>query len=107
VPLIEWSASAWSLIEGDASGDRCVVKIMEDGALVAAVDGLGHGPEAATAAEAATALLEMYAGEPLIQLVSRCHEGLRKSRGVVMSLASFSGRDHTMMWLGVGTSRGC
>ena len=106
MPLIEWSASAWSLIEGDASGDRCVVKIMEDGALVAAVDGLGHGPEAATAAEAATALLEMYAGEPLIQLVSRCHEGLRKSRGVVMSLASFSGRDHTMIWLGVGNVEG-
>ena len=51
-------------------------------------------------------MLETYAGEPPIRLVERCHEGLRKSRGVVMSLASFNGRDHTMTWLGVGNVEG-
>jgi len=106
VPLIEWNASTWSLIAEDPCGDRRLVKIGEDWALGAAVDGLGHGAEAASAAEAAVALLETYAGEPPIRLVERCHEGLRKSRGVVMSLASFNGRDHTMTWLGVGNVEG-
>lgn len=106
MPIIEWNASAWSLVAEDTCGDQCLVKIAEDWALVAAVDGLGHGSEAATAAEAAIALLETYAGEPPIRLIERCHEGLRKSRGAVMSLASFNGRDHTMTWVGVGNVQG-
>src|SRR5439155_21197 len=85
---------------------RYLVKIMEDWALVAAVDGLGHGADAAAAADVAITLLEEYTGEPLTTLANRCHEGLRKSRGVVMSLALFDGRRHTMTWLGVGNVEG-
>src|SRR5436190_12658463 len=73
-----------------------------DGPLAAVMDGLGHGPEAASAARQAAGILEASAGEPVIALVQRCHDGLRRTRGVVMSLASFTVRDSAMAWIGVG-----
>jgi serine/threonine protein phosphatase PrpC len=89
-----------------ASGDRYLVKPFPDGVLVAVVDGLGHGPEAADAAALAVRELDRHAEQPVISLVKRCHEALRGTRGAVMSLASYSGRDSTMMWLGVGNVEG-
>jgi negative regulator of sigma-B (phosphoserine phosphatase) len=104
--MIEWGVATLAL-EGEAeSGDAHLVKPIPDGVLVAGVDGLGHGPEAAAAAQAAIGILDRYAHEPLLLLVGRCHEGLRDTRGVVMSLASFHRFDGTMRWLAVGNVDG-
>jgi phosphoserine phosphatase RsbX len=89
-----------------ASGDRHLVKPFPDGVLVAVVDGLGHGPEAAAAAALAVRTLESYAEQPVISLVERCHKTLRGTRGAVMSLASYSARESTMAWVGVGNVEG-
>jgi phosphoserine phosphatase RsbX len=97
-----WAGSALEL----ESGDLHVVVPSPQGALVALMDGLGHGPEAAAAAQAAIPLLESDAGHPVADLVLRCHEGLRKTRGVAMSLASFDARDGSMTWTGVGNVDG-
>ena len=74
--------------------------------LVAALDGIGHGDEAASAANGARAILEAHAGEPVIALIKRCHEGLRATRGVAMSIASFDGPHSLITWLGVGNVQG-
>jgi serine/threonine protein phosphatase PrpC len=104
--LIEWGVAARPL-EGQAeSGDFHVVQPFPNGVLVAAVDGLGHGPEAAAAARSAVVTLADYAHEPVISLARRCHERLLRTRGVVMSLASFNALDSTMRWLGVGNVEG-
>jgi negative regulator of sigma-B (phosphoserine phosphatase) len=105
-PLIEYGVAAAMLGGQSTSGDRHMVKPFADGVLVAVVDGLGHGGEAATAADLAVRTLETYAHLPLIPLVTRCHEILRHSRGAVMSVASFSARDRTLTWLGVGNVEG-
>jgi len=104
--VIEWGVATLTLPGQTASGDRYVVKPFRGGALVAAVDGLGHGDEAAAAAKTAAAILEMYSPEPVVALLRRCHEELRKTRGVVLSLASFAARESTMTWLGVGNIEG-
>jgi hypothetical protein len=74
--------------------------------LVAVVDGLGHGAEAATAARAAVATLERHAHESALALVARCHQALAGTRGAVMSLAHFDYRAGIMTWLGVGNVEG-
>jgi hypothetical protein len=66
------------------------------------LDGLGHGSDAAAAAETAAAILRAHPEEPVIPLLIRCHEALRTTRGVVMSLASFDASHGLMTWLGVG-----
>lgn len=88
------------------SGDRYVVSLLANDVLVAVVDGLGHGEEAAAAAKGAIATLERHADESVITLMRRCHEDLRGTRGVVMSLALFKAADGTMTWTGVGNVEG-
>ncbi len=103
---IEWGAATFTLRGQTESGDRFVVAPSEFGVLVAAIDGLGHGDEAARAAQLAAHILAQDPNEPVIALVECCHERLRSTRGVVMSLASFDTLDETMTWLGVGNVEG-
>jgi len=88
------------------SGDQHLVCCNESGVLVAAIDGIGHGAEAARAARAAIAVLRNGVGEPIISLVTACHEKLRSTRGVVLSLASLDVKHGLMTWLGVGNVKG-
>ena len=104
--LIEWGVAELALGGQVENGDCCVVQPFAGGVLLAAVDGLGHGHEAAAAARVAAATLEQFASEPLAALFYRCHERLRHTRGAVMSLASFHAGEPTMTWLGVGSVEG-
>ena len=103
---IEWGVASRALPGQPASGDISVVKAFSDGVLIAALDGLGHGEEAATAAAVAAATLEAHAAEPLMTLVQRCHEALRATRGVAMSVASLNVARGLVTWLGVGNVEG-
>jgi hypothetical protein len=103
---IEWGVASRALPGQPTSGDRNVVKPFPDGVLVAALDGVGHGEPAAAAARIAAAILETHATEPVVPLVRRCHEALRATRGVTMSVASFSVSRGLVTWLGVGNVEG-
>jgi len=105
-PFLEWGVAAQAFPGQATCGDRHVMQAFPSGALVAVIDGLGHGEEAATAAEIAVATLIGYAHEPVITLLNRCHEQLRASRGVVMSMASFNALEGTLTWSGVGNVEG-
>lgn len=98
--VVEWGAAGSALEE--ESGDVHVVADFPGGALVAVIDGLGHGWEAAAAAREAARVLEERPGELVEELVRRCHEALRKTRGAVMTLASFDAGRSSMTWTGVG-----
>lgn len=104
--LIEWGVAARALGGRAESGDQYLVEPFPGGILVAVVDGLGHGPKAATVGKAAIAALEGHVQEPVALLIAHCHEKLKRTRGVVMSLASFNAPDGTMTWLGVGNVTG-
>jgi hypothetical protein len=88
-------------LDGGVSGDRAVVVPAGPATLLVAIDGLGHGPAAAEASAAAAAVLEAGAADPLPDLFARCHEALRKTRGVVMTAARV-GDDGAVEWVGVG-----
>src|SRR5437667_15617 len=105
-PVIDWGVATRALAGETESGDLHLVKRVGRGTLVAAVDGLGHGAEAAAAARAAVAALDQYAEESLLPLVRRCHDALAGSRGVVMSLAYVAGVQPSLTWLGVGNVEG-
>lgn len=100
--LIEWGFSSIPLKGQDVSGDSYLIKPFPNGILMAVVDGLGHGNEAAAASKIAVSTLDAYAHEPVIPLVRRCHEALKGTRGVVMSFAKLNSPEKMMAWLGVG-----
>jgi negative regulator of sigma-B (phosphoserine phosphatase) len=106
VPLVEYGVAKFTLPGQDESGDRHLICPGADVILVAAIDGIGHGKEAANAAKAATSVLMNRCNAPIIDLVERCHEELRSTRGVVMSVASIEASHGMMTWLGVGNVQG-
>lgn len=91
--------------EGE-SGDQYLVRCSQSGILVAAIDGIGHGEEAANAAKLTCAALSDSINEPLISLVQQSHEKLRRTRGVVLSLASIDMPHGLLTWLGIGNVQG-
>jgi len=104
--VVHWGVATLALEGQSESGDLHLVQAVKDGVLVAVLDGLGHGEEAAAAARLAVSTLERYADEPPLSLLQRCHVALKGSRGVVMSLARFDAPRGTMTWLGVGNVEG-
>jgi phosphoserine phosphatase RsbX len=84
------------------SGDVAVFAPVENGGLVAAIDGLGHGDAAADAAETAAEVLAAHGDEDPQRLLERCHARLKRTRGAVMTLAWFDLDARTMAWTGVG-----
>ena len=105
-PLIDWGVATLALAGEAESGDLHLVKPVGRGVLVAAVDGLGHGADAAAAARAAVTALDRHADEFLIPVVRKCHEALIGTRGVVLSLAYLDGAKRTLTWLGIGNVEG-
>jgi serine/threonine protein phosphatase PrpC len=104
--LVDYAVASQTLAGEPESGDQYLVQGFRMGVLVAVVDGLGHGREAAQAAAIAIETLKEHAEEPLVSLVSCCQEKLRHGRGVVMSLASFRSGDSIMNWMGIGNVSG-
>ena len=101
-PIVAWGKAGRALGDAPESGDLHVVTPFREGALVALINGLGHGPEAAEAARAAAEILSAHAEQPVRALIELCHEGLRRTRGAVMTVASFDARLSAMTWAGVG-----
>jgi hypothetical protein len=89
--------------EGEAeTGDRCVIKLFDDRALIGVIDGVGHGAQAARAAAAAAEVLESFDDEPLDRVMQLCHERLAETRGAAMMLGLFDARDGLLKWVGAG-----
>jgi serine phosphatase RsbU (regulator of sigma subunit) len=103
---IEWAAATRALAGEARSGDRHLVLALDDAVLVAIVDGIGHGDEAARAADLAIETVEGHAAQGPARLLEICHERLRGTRGVVMSLARIDPERRVMTWSGVGNVEG-
>lgn len=104
--LLEWEVGQLTLKGQEKSGDGCLVKRLNGSVVLAVIDGLGHGDEAAAAAKIAAEVVEANASGDLVSLFKRTHEALRQSRGAVMSVALINGIEATMTWLGVGNVAG-
>jgi len=106
LPLLEYGVSSLTAAGEEESGDLHLVKTIPGGTLLAAVDGAGHGREAAAVARRAISTLEAHACDGVISLIQRCHEQLRATRGAVMSVATINGVENKLSWLGIGDIEG-
>jgi phosphoserine phosphatase RsbX len=104
---IEWANAGRPLPGENTSGDRKIaVGVGDEAALFGVIDGLGHGPAAATAAMRAVDAVQRAAGERLEVLVQLCHRVLAGTRGVAMTLARVDFAAMTLTWTGVGNVSG-
>jgi negative regulator of sigma-B (phosphoserine phosphatase) len=104
----EWPASLVRGIAGAAhegetrSGDVAVFAPTARGGLVCVIDGLGHGPEAADAAELCASVVRANAEAEATDLLEACHQALLETRGAVMTAAWFDLEAGRLSWAGVG-----
>jgi serine/threonine protein phosphatase PrpC len=103
---LEWCTAKLPKKGEKKCGDAHLIEKYRDKALLAVVDGLGHGKSAARASTRAKYLMKESNNESLINIVNYCHQKLRSTRGVVMSLALVDSWERTLTWLGVGNVQG-
>lgn len=83
-------------------GDGCDAVEDAAGRTLIVVDGLGHGPSAATAASEALRLFRRHQSRPLPEMLTFLHAGLRSTRGAAVSLARFDPTQHKVYYGGIG-----
>lgn len=103
---LDWGIATRPLPGQIESGDIHFIERTAAGWMLAVADGLGHGPDAAAASRALVEVLDQHAEEPLIDLIRRCHERLRTTRGIAISLASIEMASSTLTWIGIGNVEG-
>jgi negative regulator of sigma-B (phosphoserine phosphatase) len=99
---LERGVAGTAITGEERSGDLAVFAAYDGGALVAVIDGLGHGGPAADASAIAAEVIHRNRSAPPAELLRRCHDALNKTRGVVMTLAWFDLELLELSWAGVG-----
>ena len=99
---LKYGIVAWPKTGQPLSGDA--YEIVESGGtvLVALADGLGSGPFAAQAAQAAMAVVRSNAQANLPELLRLCHQALVGTRGAVMGLLRIAPMWGRVTFAGVG-----
>jgi serine phosphatase RsbU (regulator of sigma subunit) len=84
------------------NGDAWIVVPHEGGCLLAVIDGLGHGPEAAAAAHAASDVLAAAPHLAPAEALQACHSALRGTRGAAISVVQIVPASQRLVYAGVG-----
>lgn len=103
---LDWAVVGWPARGQTASGDVATVQVSGDYCVLAVIDGLGHGPEAATAANQALEAIQGNPSQSLTTMLRSVHRSLVQSRGATATVAFVEGPTGAMRWLGVGNVEG-
>jgi serine/threonine protein phosphatase PrpC len=84
------SGDSWAI---DRNDSRCTVFV---------ADGLGHGPDAATASSAAARVFREVAQRSPAEIIKACHASLQSPRGAAIAVAAIDLRERVVRFAGVG-----
>jgi anti-sigma regulatory factor (Ser/Thr protein kinase) len=90
----------------DVCGDAWAAAAGTDGCSLMMADGLGHGPEAAKASQAAVEIFSANPGADLRDIVQRTHIGLQTTRGAALCVAAMDSATMTLTYAGAGNISG-
>jgi hypothetical protein len=90
----------------EVCGDSCMVLASAQGRTVLVADGLGHGPDAATASHEAVRLFQRHPALQLPQLLELLHVGLRHTRGAAVAVARVDVGAGKVIYGGIGNIAG-
>src|SRR5512134_3333753 len=90
----------------DVSGDAWKALHQPDGGLIVIVDGLGHGPAAAEAAQKAIRTFDVSSHIAPASMVSAMNGALRSTRGAAVAVARIDFTGGTIAFAGIGNISG-
>lgn len=106
VPMAPWGCVCLPLPGEVASGDACDALDSPHGRTLIVADGLGHGPNAATAAVEAIRLFRRHQERSVAELLGFLHSGLRATRGAAVAIARFDRGAQKVSYGGIGNISG-
>lgn len=104
-PSFEWGAVALCAPGESVCGDQWALVVQQHTLNVVIADGLGHGPEAAKAAEAATQVFQENSATPKAFL-EKAHGALSGTRGAAIAAGQLSLADGQFLYSGIGNISG-
>jgi len=104
------AAFAWAgislAVRGElVSGDGWDLRVADGRASIMVADGLGHGPIAAVASDAALAAFRGLTGSPSAVL-ERAHQSMRGTRGAAVAMMEIDARASSLVFAGAGNISG-
>ena len=87
-------------------GDQWAYSAGSRGKTLLVVDGSGHGPQAARAAEIAAKIFTDHPSEECVPLVERMHRALASTRGAALAVARIDAGARVIRFVGVGNITG-
>jgi serine phosphatase RsbU (regulator of sigma subunit) len=84
------------------NGDAWVMHRYDTVFRLTVIDGLGHGPDAAAAAQAALDCLDRIVDPEPAVAIEACHQALRSTRGAVMLIVRIDTAANRLRFAGVG-----
>lgn len=106
-PGLEVGAAVAAFPGETVCGDAWAFLDRRDGALLLVADGLGHGPDAATAAQEAVAVLLRAGTASAAAVAEAIHRVLGKTRGAAIGIAEINSAAGHVKFVGIGNISGC
>lgn len=91
----------------DVCGDNWAIAASQRTLTLIVADGLGHGPAAAVAANAAVALTSQYADQAPAFVLQRAHNALQSTRGAAVAVGKIDPDAMRLSFAGVGNISAC
>jgi anti-sigma regulatory factor (Ser/Thr protein kinase) len=105
-PSVELAGLVSPIAGEHVSGDNLAWEVNGDRCIIMMADGLGHGAQAAQAAEEAVRAFRQHSSESPASLISRLHDALKKTRGAAAAVAEVRPLAGTLIYAGVGNISG-
>ncbi|MEH1026391.1 SpoIIE family protein phosphatase [Micromonospora profundi] len=106
-PRPSWAGALTRPLTGETvSGDGYAVRVVEGRHQVLVSDGLGHGPLAAAATEAALAAFRDAPASPPAAVVSHLHRSMSHTRGAALAVAELVPEEGVLHYAGLGNIAG-
>jgi anti-sigma regulatory factor (Ser/Thr protein kinase) len=101
-----WGAVSIAMPGEEVCGDACSIHEGDDGYTILVADGLGHGPHAAAAANAAVETFQRHKDHQVSTLLDYLHGGLRPTRGAAIAVARVPRGTGRLEFGGIGNIAG-
>lgn len=105
-PKMEFGTVSLPMPGEEVSGDGWAVEQPGNKFSFVLVDGLGHGPSAAIAAQAALSTANEYRDRAPAEIIERAHGVLRSTRGAAVAIAEIDPGGRSLRYCGVGNIAG-
>jgi anti-sigma regulatory factor (Ser/Thr protein kinase) len=103
---LDFGVSCLAMAGEEICGDGWAYEALADSTVCMVADGLGHGPQAAVAADEAVATLREHKMKSPAEIVEKAHGVLRSTRGAALGVAQIHHSQEVLRFCGVGNIAG-